>query len=280
MQTHTRSQAPKPWGMFARLQGVIGFLAVVIAFAASNVLAAPRADVYFLGEVHDNPAHHQVQADWVQRIGPKAVVFEMIPPDLANGITPELRASPDVLADYLDWNNSGWPDFAMYWPIFTAAPDARIYGAALPRDQARAAFGRPLIDIFGADVAIYGLDQPLPADEQKSREALQFNAHCGKLPETLLPQMVKVQRLRDAFLARAAVTALDETGGPVVVITGNGHARQDWGAPVALHQARPGLAIFTLGQSEDGRIEGQFDQVIDAPAAPRPDPCAAFQSAN
>jgi hypothetical protein len=36
------------------------------------------------------------------------------------------------------------------------------------------------------------------------------------------------------------------------------------------------LAVFALGQSEAGQIDGPFDLVIDAAPVPRDDPCAAF----
>jgi uncharacterized iron-regulated protein len=103
-------------------------------------------------------------------------------------------------------------------------------------------------------------------------------AHCDALPEDMLPGMVAVQRLRDAVLARAVIRALEETGGPVAVITGNGHARRDWGVPAVLSEVAPDLDVWVLGQTEEDRpLEGGFDTVKSAPAAERPDPCAAFQ---
>ncbi len=90
--------------------------------------------------------------------------------------------------------------------------------------------------------------------------------------------MVAVQRLRDAVLARAVVVAMAGTGGPVAVITGNGHARHDWGVPAFLARVAPDLEVFVLGQTEDGApLQGGFDEVRSAPAVARPDPCAAFR---
>jgi uncharacterized iron-regulated protein len=94
----------------------------------------------------------------------------------------------------------------------------------------------------------------------------------------MLPDMVDVQRLRDAVLARSALLALGETGGPVVVITGNGHARRDWGVPSYLARMAPDVTVFVLGQSEGGRVpEGGFDLVVDADPVDRDDPCAGFE---
>ena len=89
-----------------------------------------------------------------------------------------------------------------------------------------------------------------------------------------------IQRLRDAVLARAVLRATDETGGPVAVITGNGHARKDRGIPTFLSRMRPGLSVFVLGQSEDGTITGEYDAVIDSPGVEREDPCLAFKAQN
>jgi uncharacterized iron-regulated protein len=243
--------------------------------------AIKRAEVVLLGEVHDNPAHHTAQAALVAELAPSAVVWEMLTEVQAALYDPALVDTPEKLAETLGWAEAGWPDFALYHPIFAAAPEARVYGAALPRDAARAAMeAGPEVSFGAAKVARFGLSVPLSETDQQRREAYQMAAHCDALPAELLPQMVEIQRLRDAMLAEAALRALAETGGPVVVITGNGHARRDWGAPVYLARAAPGLRIFALGQSEAGAIDGSFDAVIDAAPVERPDPCDAFRRSD
>jgi uncharacterized iron-regulated protein len=237
-----------------------------------------EAEVIFLGEVHDNPEHHAVQANWVAEIAPAALVVEMITEEAANGMPDSLRGDRMAMELALDWDSSGWPDFSLYWPIFEAAAGARLYGAGVPRSQARAALARGPAESFGADAARFGLDQPLPEAERAEREAFQAAAHCHALPPEMLPGMVDVQRLRDAVLARAALRALEETGGPVVVIAGNGHVRKDIGSPAFLEHARPGTRIFAIGQSETGAgIDGSFDLVLPAPPVTREDPCASLR---
>ena len=137
--------------------------------------------------------------------------------------------------------------------------------------------GDDVVAYFGEDAANFGLATPLPDDERTVREADQQAAHCGALPDNLLPAMVDIQRLRDATLARAALRAFEAVGGPVVVVTGNGHARRDRGVPIYLQQAAPDLKIFALGQSEAGQVNGTFDMVLSAPEVSRPDPCGAFK---
>jgi uncharacterized iron-regulated protein len=98
-------------------------------------------------------------------------------------------------------------------------------------------------------------------------------------------RQVRRQRLRDAQLAHVALEALEETGGPVVVITGTGtgtgigigHARRDWGVPALIARNDPGIRVLSLGQveSDPGR-DAPFDLWIVTPAPAREDPCLAF----
>lgn len=247
--------------------------------AAQTVPQAARdADVIFLGEQHDNPAHHSVQAAWVKSLLPKAIVFEMLTKDQAARVTPQNRRDAGTLEAALEWEASGWPDFDMYFPIFEAVPEAVVFGAAVPRTELREMMQKDIKDVADAlNLTRFKLDVPLEQEEQTTREALQRAAHCDALPEDMLPFMVSVQRFRDAALAHAALEAFAEFGGPVVVITGNGHAREDWGAPFLLGQVSPDTSVFSLGQGEEGQVpDGRFDTVIDGPAVDRGDPCDAF----
>ncbi len=238
-----------------------------------------QAEILFLGELHDNPAHHQRQAEIVADASPAALVFEMLTPQQAARVTPELIDDATALEATLGWNASGWPDFAMYHPIFAAAPEAAVYGAAVPRPQARRVMDEGTIAVFGEDAALYGLTEPLPKAQQDTREALQLAAHCDAMPVEMLPMMVDIQRLRDAAIARVTLEAFQATGGPVAVITGNGHARLDWGAPDALARVAPELEVWALGQGEvsSGDPEGEFHHVEISADAERGDPCEAFR---
>jgi uncharacterized iron-regulated protein len=245
---------------------------------AADLYDLPAADIVLLGEVHDNPAHHAHQTIAVEALNPSAVVFEMLSTDQAARVTPRLLASEEALGAVLGWEASGWPDFAMYYPIFVAAGDARVVGAAAPMEDVRAAVRTGAGAVFGADAARFGLDAPLPAPEQMLREAGQLMAHCNALPAEALPGMVEAQRLRDGWLARAALAALEDTGGPVVVITGNGHARADWGVPALLKVAAPEVEVLALGQFEDAaEAAPPFDLWLVTDPVDRPDPCAVFR---
>jgi len=234
-------------------------------------------DVVILGEVHDNAAHHQIQAELMIALAPKAVVWEMITQSQADDLQGLQLSEAAKVSARLDWANSGWPDFALYAPVFAAAQGAQQFGGQVPRSVAGEVMEHGAAAFFGEKAAMFGLDVQLPEVEQQAREADQMVNHCNAMPTEMLPMLVEFQRLRDASLANAVVHALQATGGPVAVITGNGHARNDRGVPVYLVKADPDLTVLSLGQSEGGQVAGSFDLVLDAAPIERPDPCLAFQ---
>jgi uncharacterized iron-regulated protein len=241
---------------------------------ASVVWSEFDGDVLILGEYHDNPHHHARQQNAVTQISPKAVVFEMLTPDEAAQLQDTARTKEAMTAatDGFHWSN-----IADYAHIL-ASSDV-IIGAALPREDMRKAFTEGAAAVFGTNAADYGLTDPLPEAEQSAREQLQFAAHCEAMPLAMMGGMVEAQRLRDASFARAVLQAIDTYGAPVILITGNGHARTDWGVPAYLARVRPDLVVESVGQGE-ARVapEGTFSWVHDHAFVPeREDPCKAFQ---
>lgn len=236
----------------------------------------PQANVVILGEVHDNPLHHHNQALAVSAIRPSALVLEMLTAEQAARI-PDDQTDAQVVARATGWEGSGWPDFAFYHPILMAAPNTRIYGAGVVREEARRVLSEDLADVFGDDAALFGLTQALAPADQRRREDEQAAAHCDALPGSLLPGMVAAQRLRDAVMAQTALRALDETGGPVVIIAGSGHARTDIGIPAMLRFAAAEVSVLSIGQLEaPPGPQPRFDLWIVTPPPARADPCAAF----
>lgn len=261
-----------------RVLAVLAALAAPLA-AQAQIVPPQGADVYVLGEVHDNPAHHAEQARLVAEITPAAVVWEMLRPDQLAAAAGVDHADAAALGAALGWEASGWPDFAMYHPIFLAAPRAEMIGAAVPKDTLSRAVKEGAAAVVGPKAAALWALGPLDPQDQAAREREQQEAHCNALPESLLPGMVEAQRLRDQTMAEAALAALDRGLRPVVVITGTGHARRDQGIPAALAAARPGLKVWALGQVEQAAPpDSPFDAVNVTAPAPREDPCLAFRN--
>jgi uncharacterized iron-regulated protein len=169
------------------LAALFGLILISPAHAeeiSATALDHLSGDIVVLGEIHDNPTHHLNQARAIAAIKPKAVVFEMLSPAQAAKITPGLLKDEKALEKALGWKQAGWPDFAIYYPIFKALGEARIYGAAEPRDVVRSAMTTPLPEVFGAGAARYGLDHPYPDALQKQLEAEAMADHCNALPAT------------------------------------------------------------------------------------------------
>ncbi len=257
----------------------LGGVAQAREIAPETLDNLPVVDVFVLGEVHDNPAHHRNQARALRAIAPSAVVYEMLQPQ-------HVEALPDDLTDRAaveaatEWEARGWPDFSMYHPLFTAAPEARIYAGDVPRAVVMQSMQDGAAAAFGAEAARFGLTTPYPPDVQAEREQHLLAAHCFAMPAEAMGSMVEAQRLRDAVLAQAALTALAETGGPVAVITGVEHARTDIGVPALIRGAQPGVTVLSIGQVEQvptGRPPHHLWIVTDG-VADRGDPCASFGS--
>lgn len=253
-------------------------------------------DVVMLGERHDNPVHHQWQA-WIvggldDAVGVGGLAFEMIPEhreaDAAahlESVEGEARAAG--LGAAIGWEESGWPDWALYAPIVAAAPNAIVTGGGIERNALRAFAKDPSGWPRAED---YGVTSPLGAQEQAVRQAEQIAAHCDALPSEFAPVMVTAQRIWDASFAAAALRAKAETGATVAIL-GNGHARRDRGAPLALSHVAPEATVGAVGMvevAEDPQSltqaamveaatgSGRFDFVLFTPVVERDDPCAAF----
>lgn len=238
---------------------------------ALPAMADPAAEIVILGEVHDNPDAHLGQAAALRDIRPTAFVFEMLTAEEA------ARADADRSQIAAAWEASGWRDFLIYTPIFEALGEARIVGAAAPRAMVRSVYTEGAAARFGPDAARFGLEAALPEEQQKKRMQLQFEAHCEAMPLEMMAGMVAVQRYRDAVFARAALKALETYGPPVAVITGNGHARTDWGIPAMIAKAAPDVTTHAIGFVEnDAGIP--FDDIRIVPPAERDDPCATLKS--
>lgn len=228
-----------------------------------------NARFVLLGEKHDNADHHVLQARVIERLadaGRKPVVaFEMVSSDLAPELA-QVTASPDATPEQVRvavrWDESGWPPFALYEPVFRAALDARLalVAANLPREQAKAIVREGLAALDRDTTARLALDEPLPEAERAELVEELRRGHCGHGDERMLRRMLGVQNARDAAMADALLGA-PWTG--AVLIAGAGHARRDRGVPVWLSRRAPDATIASLSFAEvrgaDPDPRGQLD---------------------
>jgi len=249
------------------------------AFAAPDELVrdAVAARFVMLGERHDNPDHHRLQAEvlsaMVARGRRPAVAFEMFDTGQQEAIDryrDRYRADrthdASGLGPALDWSKTGWPPWTEYLPIAEVAfRDALpIVAANLPLAQVRAlVHGQP--DAMDAAArARLGLDRPLPADAERALLDELRASHCGHIGERMLPPMLLAQRARDAQMAERlrADTAADGA----VLIAGAGHARLDRGVPWYLGQSAPDAAVVSIAFTEVDKTVSDAARYVDAPA--------------
>ena len=212
--------------------------------------AVSAARFALLGERHDHAEHHQFQAWLLRRMvdaGRRpAVAFEMLDTTQAPALARHLAAAPrDAagLGEAVGWRAAGWPPWRLYQPIAETALAAGlpIVAANLPTTAARAVARGDLSALDAALVHRHALDRP--AADQASLEEDIRTAHCGALPDALIPGMATAQRARDAEMAERLVAGQRDGA---VLITGAGHARADRGVPRALALLVPDARVVSM----------------------------------
>lgn len=247
---------------------------------------AIRAPFVLLGEKHDNPDHHRLQARvlgaMVAAGRRPALVFEMIDLDLQPAVDAYLatgRATVDGLRAVLEWDKRGWPAWALYRPIFEVAVAAhlKIVAAGLPHDVIHRLVheGVPALPPeIGAHVRL----APLAPALQASLDAEIQASHCGFLPDAMIAPMSLAQRVKDALMADLM---LQNAAGGVVLVAGNGHVRIDWGVPFDL--ARPGAVAISFVEVNGSTAPATYEAdepatfLVFTPRVDDADPCAQFK---
>ena len=265
----------------------------------SLVTRLARADFLLLGERHDNPDHHLLQAELLRSLSAlgrrPAVGFEMFGLDDASAIANHLAFAPNDAAGLgraVNWNKTGWPDWAMYQPIAEAALQAklRIVATNLPLASARKMSSDGLAALEPSVRRELGLDRPLSDAMFATMAADIRNSHCGYASEESVKAMVGVQRARDAQMAQSLIAAGDPDG--AILVAGAGHVRNDYGIPVYLTAKAPAKQVISIAFLEvdnqkpephnyalpdpNGRLP--FDYVWFTARVDDENPCEKFKS--
>ena len=263
------------------------------------VEALGKADFALIGEKHDNPDHHRVQA-WLLRqmieSGRRpAVAFEMLTQSQQALLDAHLAANPGDapgLGEALGWKESGWPDWTMYQPIAEAALSAGApLLAAGPDRRTTRAVARGGMDAMGAErVRALRLDEPPSEPMRAEMRKVVDESHCFQLPESMLDAMVDVTLAQDAVMADRMISGAAMAGrDSAVLITGTGHTRADTAVPWHLRRLARMREIVTVAIVE--AVEGEtrpaaygeiyggalpFDFVWFTPRVDDDDPCQIY----
>lgn len=240
---------------------------------------AAASRLLLLGEIHDNPLHHERQLQILRALDARgrrpALAMEQFDTDRQAALADAQRAGirdPERLADAgaLDRRGWGWP---LYRDLIGFAAERRwpVIGANLSREAARSiALGRSRPQL-----------PPASAQLTAALEGALVRGHCGLRPPQLqLDRMVSAQRARDARIA-ATLSSAAETAGQVVLIAGAGHVQRTQGVPAYLPAPlREGLLVVAMVETSPERTAPadyalqDYDLVWFTPAQLREDPCA------
>lgn len=250
---------------------------------ATLVGAARQRDYVLLGEKHDNPDHHRLQARLLdQLLHPGgAAVFEMLDEADAAALAAATPTDAAGLAEAAGWAESGWPEFDLYRPVFEAVyrSGARPLAGLPARETLKVAMMEGLSALPGEALDGLALSRTDDAATAEAHAEDIRESHCGYAPESILDGMVLGQRLKDAWMARA----LQEAGGPApaVLVAGGGHTRPDRGVPRYLAGESFTVLIAEAPQGgEAADLEGYAgaaDVVWFTPRLDDRDPCEVFR---
>lgn len=250
------------------------------------------ADFALLGETHDNPAHHQVQAYLLRQVVARgkrpALAMEQFDTEWQGAIdsayTPGATSSAIAQAGHL---GSGW-EWPFYKPLVVMALKERlpIVAANLPRTRARGIASGGISALGPGEAKRLALDQEWNAAQNTTLRGLLVDGHCGD-ESPMIDKLIHVQRSKDAIMADRIMSSRSGT----VAIIGRAHARADIGVPLYLQDRAPEKDVVSLGlvEVEPGRVDpadypdaapGIHDLVWFTPRSLRPDPCAGYKKAG
>lgn len=203
-------------------------------------------NIILLGETHDNKQHHQLQAKVVKQLiqnnQSPAVAFEMLNQDKQETLhlfQQEHRNSATITDDFAEvikWEESGWPDWSYYRPVFKQALENELPVIATNLDVKRI---RQVIK-QGPEILAQNYQDLLKKYQYQASIKQQLEqdiqvSHCDMLPEKMLSPMLRGQQVRDLAMMSAILNSLKQNN-KLVMIAGSGHTRNDYGIPWYLRQ--------------------------------------------
>jgi uncharacterized iron-regulated protein len=215
--------------------------------------ALANARFVLLGEIHNNPDHHRLQARFIETLVRKgrrpAIVFEMIPANLQAELDRHVRggvSEAGMLGKALGWEERGWPDWTIYQPIAEAALPAALplKAGGLGADVQKALAKGKASPFYTQTREDLDLARPLKPEVAEAESLEIKQGRCNLLPAAAVEPMMTMQRALDASLAKATVLA-DAANG-AVLIAGGGHVRNDWAVSHIIRQKLPDATVVSV----------------------------------
>lgn len=229
----------------------------------ARLAVQPRVMV---GEKHDNPAHHHIEAWLVENLPARrpqgSVLMEMLTPSqqpAVDNVKRLLHTQPDTpaarVAQLIHWQKS-W-DWSMYGDVVMPALNAPypLLAANLDRSEIMAFYKNPTFPPGenGANPQVRkAIADTIRTSHQQNIEAEQLHA------------MLAIQQQRDRRMAERLLAAPQ----PALLIVGGYHAKRNVGVPVQMKDLQPQASVTVLMLAEQGSDvdKRQADYVWITPA--------------
>ena len=249
------------------------------------------SDVLLVGETHDNPEHHQIEANimthYLAQGQSGLVALEMVTDTQLENVLRDRPQDASQLIAVLKQEGDGWEYDKYYKAVFQAMYDAgfMLTAANLNRKNIAAIVMQDDSKV-PANIKSIIEHVSLSAEDTESLQKEIESSHCGMLLGKHAAGMIEGQRVRDAYMAKAVVDAKTKAD-KALLLAGSGHVRSDRGVPIYIKYLAPNLNVVTIGLAEvvDGHDDPQdyasrwgakslpFDYVWFTKAVDRPDPC-------
>lgn len=220
--------------------------------------------VIAVGEKHDEPSHHAVQAKVVAAVAerdPSVVVgLEMVSQDQQSFLD-DFRSGKMSEADFSSWWKKTWGfDYGMYKPIFDAAraKNLQIVGLNAPIGLVKIVAKQGLAGLSAEQRA------SLPSSIEESsdtryRDFVKDSLSGHGLPPEAMAHMIQAQAVWNETMG--AKTAELAAKSRVVVIAGQGHMLWRAGIPESAARRGAGPAAVVLPYPLDGEVIPIPDQL-------------------
>lgn len=219
------------------------------------VAAMASSEAVLVGEEHNDPVTHRVQALLVQRAfmrfgsqRPVVLSLEMFERDVQYIVDEYLDDL--ITEDHFRRSARPWDNYATdYRPMveFAKTHGMEVVAANAPRRYVNRAsrLGRDSLEALGSDARRYL--PPLPYPEASDAYRAEWDALMGDAMAHMSGDPLDGQTLWDASMGHAVAAALDANeGGLVLHMAGGFHVENATGTPEALQHYRPGTRALVV----------------------------------
>ena len=242
-----------------------------------------QAHVTILGELHDNPYHHELRANLLRQLPKRSVTVIAEHLSAKKTVQWNLNLEEDLKNAGFDLKAWQWP---LHRPLFNAIAELQLplLGGNLPPSAGKEIFAHQDANLPPTIRQMLQLAKLSENAENTLFQAIQ-DGHCNLFPKASLPKMSLVQRARDAYMALELIEHQ-----PAILLSGNGHAWKDIGVPQIIKANQPTMQLISvlLIESPDFKdlsalqevlssLKHKADYVWFTPVSQRADPCAALQ---